>query len=96
MSRQALLTELKISSATIGIALISQVLEHNELYCALDPITGAIDSLIRTDSEHIDRAMVDSAIVALHDLNDIEASIVAEQLDRWYYDSLVEFRIRST
>lgn len=96
MTRQALIEQLKVDSAHIGLALIECVLDHNELYNALDPITGSITTLIETDSENITRAMVDSAIAALHSVNTPNASAVAESLDRWYYESLVEFRIRST
>lgn len=52
--------------------------------------------MISSRFDDISRAHIDRAITDLHRNNDADASEVAEQLDRWYYDRLVEFRIRST
>lgn len=44
----------------------------------------------------ITRQDITNAIADLHTNNDADASDLAERLDRWYYDSLIEFRIRSS
>jgi hypothetical protein len=92
MSLQSLQTKLNTESDAMADLLRDTIYGRVNTVC----VSYLISWINLRWYDSIDRLRVERAMNELHALNDANASEVAEKLDRWYFDSLIEYQIRST